>query len=891
VPYYNYLGNPMPETPTESGRIAGTSAGHETITAPAGDTSVSGEGGGDLLIGSAGGNRFWITNPNDVVQETAGGVDTEIGWLPITLAANVENLIVHQDFNHGVGNSLDNLIITDGRAWLDGRQGNDVLVGATNTTTTFVVRAGEGNDVIYNWQGADQVQLVGMNFRTAADVRAAMTQQGADVVLNLGGGQTLTFRGVDKSSGFLDKQFLLPLDTSKVGAPTLTEDFNGLNLYDYGRNTGLWRTNFGGNLKDQWAYTLPSNGEFQVYTAPGFEGLGNHDLHLNPFSVANGVLSITAQPIPAGDRDAAFGHAWSSGMLNTLDTFEQKYGYYEIRAQLPNAAGVWPAFWMRPSPYQPGQEGDVMEALGIQPSQDYIRAYGTESYLYENALKIDPGAWHTYGMLWTKDTLSFYLDGVQVMSGPTPASWTNPTGLILNMAVGGWGGEADASQYPATMNVDYIHVYALADGSTQVVNETPADPVGTIQDVAQPGGAPAAQAQTFADSGQPVSSARIVVLSHEPTAADLGSGRALVIWDSAGQVRAAVSNNGQLDAYTVVMAGSASQFTGAGTFLTNGTAVAAFNGSDQGQQAAWALLFNPATHTFTTHELGPSNGQVAFTAMSGGDFAASWHTPSGGVNARTYEAAAYDGRGWWAPIRSVAGDVSGVTSDGKLIAGGTVYGVARDANAVVGQVLSTPAGGGSLDGGDGPDTITASDGTTYIRAFAGDDKVTGGSGHNVMNGNIGNDTITGRSSVGDELSGGQGNDTISAIQSTAHNYLNGNKGDDSLIGSNAGDTLRGGQANDVIVGGSGADWISGDLGNDTVSGGGGGDTFSGFSGSGTMWVTDFHASEGDRVQIVGGGYVLSQRGADTVIDINGGGEVVLQNVAKDQLAAGWIFQT
>src|SRR5438067_1294719 len=150
----------MPETPPESGRIVGTAAGNETITAPAGDSSISGEGGGDLLIGSAGGNRFYLTNPNDRVQEQPnGGIDTEIGWLSINLAPNVENAEVHQDFNHVVGNSLDNLIITDGRSWLDGGAGNDVLVGATNTTTTFAVHAGEGNDVIYNWQGADQLQL------------------------------------------------------------------------------------------------------------------------------------------------------------------------------------------------------------------------------------------------------------------------------------------------------------------------------------------------------------------------------------------------------------------------------------------------------------------------------------------------------------------------------------------------------------------------------------------------------------------------------------------------------------------------------------------------------------------------------------------------------------
>jgi serralysin len=91
LPYYNYLGQLMPETPTETGNILGTPTGDETIIAPAGDTSISGNGGGDLLVGSSGGNRFWITDGGDRVSEQpGGGVDTEIGWLTIKLAPNVE---------------------------------------------------------------------------------------------------------------------------------------------------------------------------------------------------------------------------------------------------------------------------------------------------------------------------------------------------------------------------------------------------------------------------------------------------------------------------------------------------------------------------------------------------------------------------------------------------------------------------------------------------------------------------------------------------------------------------------------------------------------------------------------------------------------------------------
>src|SRR4051812_45679753 len=180
MPYYNYLGVLMPEGGGESDdHLKGTSVGNETLTAPAGNASLSGEGGGDKMIGSSGDNHFFITNPRDVVVEQAGGgIDTEIGYTSIRLAPNVENLTVHQDFNYAVGNALDNLIIVDGRQWVSGGAGNDVLVGSTTQQTTFMIRAGEGSDVIYNWQSNDQLQLPGYGFTTAASIRGAMTQNG-----------------------------------------------------------------------------------------------------------------------------------------------------------------------------------------------------------------------------------------------------------------------------------------------------------------------------------------------------------------------------------------------------------------------------------------------------------------------------------------------------------------------------------------------------------------------------------------------------------------------------------------------------------------------------------------------------------------------------------------
>lgn len=206
-----------------------------------------------------------------------------------------------------------------------------------------------------------------------------------------------------------------------------------------------------------------------------------------------------------------------------------------------------------------------------------------------------------------------------------------------------------------------------------------------------------------------------------------------------------------------------------------------------------------------------------------------------------------------------------------------------------GQVF-TGVGDDRIVGGNGDDTITAASGSEYLRGGYGDDLITGGPQHNDVNGNQGQDTIVGHSTVGDWLLGGQGNDTIDAHLSTGANILNGNLGNDRVFGGAGPDTLRGGQGDDVIVGGAGNDWLSGDLGSDTLTGGAGADVFHSSLSAGQDVVTDFNASEGDRVLVdAGSTYTAYQSGADTVVDMGANNRLVLENVVLNNLPTGWII--
>ncbi|HEV2531166.1 SGNH/GDSL hydrolase family protein [Phenylobacterium sp.] len=237
---------------------------------------------------------------------------------------------------------------------------------------------------------------------------------------------------------------------------------------------------------------------------------------------------------------------------------------------------------------------------------------------------------------------------------------------------------------------------------------------------------------------------------------------------------------------------------------------------------------------------------------------------------------------------SVSGDFTLMVSGVGASAGGfhLQVGEAGGANLLTdGQLRGSNE---TVTGGAGDDTLAAAGGSNQLRGAAGNDFIQGGSGFDDINGNKGDDTIDGGSGGADWLVGGQGNDLITAH--AGQNILYGNIGNDTLHGGSGGDLLRGGQGDDVIVGGSGNDWISGDRGNDTLTGGAGADIFHTFNGAGLDVVTDFHSAEGDRVQVdPGTSYTLSQSGADVIIDLGGGDEMILRNVQLSSLPPGWIF--
>ena len=212
-------------------------------------------------------------------------------------------------------------------------------------------------------------------------------------------------------------------------------------------------------------------------------------------------------------------------------------------------------------------------------------------------------------------------------------------------------------------------------------------------------------------------------------------------------------------------------------------------------------------------------------------------------------------------------------------------------DSITGNALANSlVGGGGSDtivGGAGNDTLDGGAGTSYLRGEEGDDSISGGAAFDDINGNQGNDTAHGN--AGDDwVVGGKGDDML--FGDAGADIVWGNLGNDTLDGGAGNDQVRGGQGDDVLNGGPGDDFVSGDRGNDTITGGAGADLFHTFQEAGIDRVLDFNLAEGDRVFLdPGTTYTLSQVGADTVIDMGSGNQMILVGVQLSTLTPGWIF--
>jgi beta-glucanase (GH16 family) len=239
-------------------------------------------------------------------------------------------------------------------------------------------------------------------------------------------------------------------------------------------------------------------------------GAGNGELQCEqPSNVteSGGDVEITARRQSVKCPNGSV-HNFSSGFIGTRETghYFPRYGRYEIRAQLPEGQGLWPAFWLRHRDGAARAEVDIMEYFeSADPGETTATLHldgrlnlSKQSVRFEGAS--DGPKWHIWAVDIHPDPagvrFTFSLDGTPYHSYvDTQHLWANSTDpaatwdIALNLSVGGtYVGDPDGplgylnlrghcarngsppsrcgsagvrrASFPATYRIDYIRVYA-----------------------------------------------------------------------------------------------------------------------------------------------------------------------------------------------------------------------------------------------------------------------------------------------------------------------------------------------------------------------------------------------------------------------------------------------
>ncbi|MFS0737028.1 family 16 glycosylhydrolase [Sphingomonas sp. 1P06PA] len=805
--------------------VTGTNQ-HEGFSVGVGNYTLAGGGGDDQYYG--------VNNSYRIVELDDGGIDTV--WLSYSYVAapNIENIIV--GWAPGVvGNAQDNYIKGDGRfSQIEGGAGNDVLTGGGGGDR-FEFNRGSGYDVITDFRtGAssstavspDTVRLAGYTgFQDFDDVRAALTQSGSDVVLTLAPDAAIKFTGT-RVADFTADNFLLAFDPSGL-TKTFEDNFDSLSLWD-GLASGTWRTDYGwGNDRNApMARTLSTNGEKQIYVDTEMTGRNGVDININPFSVNNGILTIEADTTPVGMQDALYGYKYTSGLLTTRNSFTQTYGYFEARMELPAEKGAWPAFWLYTTGTN-GSELDVMESRGT----DYTTV---NAHDYSTGTHQAPGSWiyqpdlatgfHTYGVLWTAEKVTWYLDGVAVRSIDTPGDMHGPMYLLINLALD--------SSVPndfdgAEVKIDYVRAYSLDNL-----------PAGLAA------GGTTAPAKFWEYTGT-AGNDRFTIITPQDRIHEAANGGIDHVTAESDYVLPANVENMTLKDLAKIGTGNALANRIEGNALDN--VLTGYDGNDTlfGGYGADRMIGGMGNDTY---EVDNVRDVVVELADQGTDV-----------------------------VYSSINYTLGAHLEQLILTGSAINGTGNDlANSITGNAMANrlTGGGGNdwIDGGAGADTMIGGAGNdsyvvdnksdVVIEQAGSDQDIIYSSVDYNLPANVERLVLQGNALRGGTLANG-GQVTGNALGNTltgmnAADYLDGGAGDDILYGNGGNDRLVGGLGNDFLRGGDGNDQLDGGLGADTYQGGAGRDTFSiiDITHTGNTFATadkiqDLVRSEGDRIDLTG----------------------------------------
>lgn len=239
----------------------------------------------------------------------------------------------------------------------------------------------------------------------------------------------------------------------------------------------VWSDEFNSNGRPdpkKWTFETGGGGwgnyEHQYYTDRA-ENSRVEDGHM--------VIEVRKEPI----QD----HHYTSARVTTVPTGGWRYGRFEVRAKLPSGAGTWPALWFMPIHMGYGNQGwpdngeiDMMEHIGADPehvlgafytkNSNWMNGNGLIGYHKVPNLETD---FNVFAMEWTENEASLFVNDHKFLTLLNPrTTWMDwpfdkEFYLIMNIALGGFGGEIDDSIFPQKMLIDYVRIYERIPGAPQ----------------------------------------------------------------------------------------------------------------------------------------------------------------------------------------------------------------------------------------------------------------------------------------------------------------------------------------------------------------------------------------------------------------------------------------
>ena len=190
---------------------------------------------------------------------------------------------------------------------------------------------------------------------------------------------------------------------------------------------------------------------------------------------ANGV-NMTATEIAKTGKNGVT-NPYTSALLQTGGVQGSKtpgysftYGYVSATAKIAPGQGMWSAIWMLPQDHNDNVELDLFENLGRLPYYDTSTYHwGSNYYQVPGNVSSDlTAAFHTYGVDWEPDHITWYLDGVALGTFSNASVISNRAMyLIMNLDVGGsWAGPLNGTQpYTSTWQISNVQVWQHGTGS------------------------------------------------------------------------------------------------------------------------------------------------------------------------------------------------------------------------------------------------------------------------------------------------------------------------------------------------------------------------------------------------------------------------------------------